>query len=238
MEDQHRRLRTSKLSAHQMAHPSLALIKWLVPESPRTQILRAEPSSNGIAGRCGGHLARETSTLVSHQMASRLSADSASYKGTTTAAGAVCCLWLLFGTSCPLMSTPPRRKGRRGASIACSSSASSARWLTGATVAPPSLPQGHPSSAGSSQRIVLLSWVPLRPRKPAEPCGSSRRRRLVLCCCLGGHPVSRLPNSGQRCGPLQYDGYASTSHSSSELPEEILRKSYVPNHKQILVLIL
>ena len=64
---------------------------------------------------------------------------------------------------------------------ACSSSASSARWLTGATVAPLSLPQGHPSSAGSLQRMVWLSRFSLWLREPAEPGGSSLQRRLVLC---------------------------------------------------------
>ena len=43
-----------------------------MPESPRTQILRAERSSKMFASRCGGHLARETSTMLSHQMAPRI----------------------------------------------------------------------------------------------------------------------------------------------------------------------
>ena len=53
---------------------------------------------------------------------------------------------------------------------------------------------GHPSSAGSWQRMVWSSKASLSPREPAEPGGSSFRRRLVLCFCRSGNStVPRLP---------------------------------------------
>ena len=108
------------------------------------------------------------SRLVSHQTAHRGSALTQPATRGPLRLRALYRLWLLFGTNCPWMSTPLQLKARHGGSRTRSSSASSARWLTGAAVALPSLSQGHPSS-------------PSRLREPAEPGGSSLRRRLVLC---------------------------------------------------------
>ena len=78
-----------------------------------------------------------------------------------------------FGRLRSRISAPLRLGGCCGASSACLSSATSARWPTGASVALPSPCRGHPWCTGSSQRMGTLtgflscrggppsSWAPL-----------------------------------------------------------------------------
>ena len=95
----------------------------------------------------------------------------------------------LLGSGAVHVSTALRLKGRCGDLSACSSPATSARWPTGASVALPSFFRRGPFFRRYPRRMVSPFRVSL-----------VQRGRLVLCFCLGGHPVSRLPNSGQRCG--------------------------------------
>ena len=138
-----RKARDTKVTAH----------SGLPVGAPIKCRLRAERSSNGFAGQCGGHLARETSTLVSHQMAPQSTAGCSLLAGVHHSCGTVYCLWPLFGTSRPWKGTPRLNDCRR-ASSACLSSAN--RWLTGATVAPPSLPREGGCVPQGRTRICTL----------------------------------------------------------------------------------
>ena len=105
---------------------------------------------------------------------------------------------LLF--TCPWMCTPLRLNGSREVSSACSSSASSAQWLTGAFVAPPSHP-GTPHFRRKLSSRAMVSWPPSLRGSPQS---------------WAAHPFdgdSHFVSGGVVA--LLYHGYASSSRLSS-----------------------
>ena len=117
---------SSEVSSHQMDPAGVVAL------SSSSELRARQMAPAGV----GGH--SSSSTLVSHQMSQGSSAQTQ-----TPTRGPLrlrCRLLFTAAARHDLSMDAQRRKGRREASSACSSSASSAQWLTGASVAPPSHP--------------------------------------------------------------------------------------------------